>query len=996
MEKINNKFFAFFEYLRADKKRAFISGLIIYTAIFVVCVLKFLVPAFNETGTLLGGDGVASYYPVLLQFRRNVIIFFENLMQGKPEFNMINFDYLFGTDCFISNYTAMLPLYALSALFPESAIPAFMGWALIIMTYIAGLSFIYMCRYFKRDMLWSCFFAAMYAFCGNYFYTGVFNPYFLSMNIAFPLMIVGMDRILTEKGWALLPVSVAWLSIIGFPYLVYTLPFVVVYALIRVYFLYKKTFFRSLGKYFLRGSLSVLLGMVMCGIVLLPNFINFFNSARTSGEATLSIAELLIPNFNYAIEAFKGEGLDMPTGVFTAGITCFLYFFIASRSKKEIKCMSFVMLILIMSPLVRYGLNGFKYDICRWGFIPALFIVFCCVEYMPRLLKLGRVERGIYIFTLVAYGILFTISLREAAIVFVFVMSLFSNIRILRKLMFKGARVVKRLFLSLKEKEKSFRRFISLLIIVLVAVGLIMTAVYIVFTGRINRLDLLLTALIGTIVIVLVASRKKLKAIGSVLLAGICVFTQLVYSRPVGFDRIKEDTIYTHAGKVKHDDNMFGRIMPTTSEFQVVTEVEDEDETLSLVSDDEEEQSVNDTDTLEGEHVYIDFQLNSALIYGVPTAEAFRGTLNGDYMKFLKRCGQDSYSIYSVVVVTGFSLKEVLYSVFGVDGLLSEVESDIFYGFEKEDEVALNEDQFVYIYKNKYALPMGVTFDEYMSKERFEGLNGAELPYAMMNSVYFEGYEPAETVYEEYSRVCDYDFIQEKRGETTFGITCYDNKIKLNEDLTGNFLYLQFEGYHSHCYESAMFEPLEVKIDDKEQYNFSVHNNNTNWNWKYTPDMYVFPLGFCEERIDEINFVSPFEFEKMTLHAVPEEVYLNGYDKCTADILENAELTTNTLTGTVDLEKDKAMVISLLYSKDYKAYIDDVEVPVYRANDIFLGINVPAGSHTIRIDYVSAWAVEGFILSASGTIILIVLYFVFKKRKKSKEAAMAENQEKIS
>lgn len=995
MEKINNRFFAFFDYLRADKKRTLISALIIYTAIFSVIALKIFIPAYNDTGSLLGGDGIASYYPALLQFRRNVIAFFENLSQGNFEFNMLNFAYLFGSDSFAGIYTSMLPMYALTALFPESAIPDFMAWALVITSYMVGLSFMYMCSYFKRDMLWSGFLASFYVFCGNYFYTGLFNPFFLIMNIAFPFMIIGMDRILTEKGWVSLTLSVAWVAIIGFPYLVYTIPFVVVYALIRVYFLYKKTFFRSLGKYFLRGSLSVLLGFALCGFMLLPSLINFFTSERTGGGVTFAVTDLLIPQLGYVTDSFKGEGENLATGLFTMGITCFLYFFIASRTKKEIKCMSFVMLVLIMLPLIRYGLNGFKYDLCRWGFIPALFIIFCCVEYLPRLLRTGRIERRIYIFTLIVYGILFTISQGRAAIIFMLVMALFSNIRVLRKLMFKGARFVKRFFSSSKNKEKKIGSFLSLLLTAVLILAFIFAVFYVIVMDKIIIYPILLTAIIGSVAVVLIASRKNLKSVGCVLLAGLCVFTQLTYSTPVGFDYIRTNNIFVHADHVEHDENMFGRIMSLSDEMGVISEVRETEEfDVSKLSGKDGETTASAT-SAEGPDE-LSLQINATLVYDVPTPEAFKSTINGNYMRFLKRCGQDPFSLYSLVVVTGFSLKEVLYSVFGVDGFLTEVESDDFYGFEKQKEVEIAEDKNIYVYKNKYALPIGVTYDSFMSEERFNELNGAELPYAMMDSVYLEGYEPPETKYKEYSRICDYELIQNERGETSFGMTCYDNKIVLNEDVKNNFIYLKFNGFDSCTYTTGMFDFFSVKLDDKKQYNYSVHNNNSDWKWKYTTDMYIFSLGFCEENISEINFISPFEFESLELYAVPEEIYTEAYAERTAEILENTKFSSNTLEGTVDLEKDKTMVISLLYNDSYRAYIDDAEVPVYRANDVFLGINVPAGSHTIRIDYTSPWLYEGLIITFSAAVTIVVLCVVFKKRKKAEEQVSAENMGKNS
>ena len=252
----------------------------------------------------------------------------------------------------------------------------------------------------------------------------------------------------------------------------------------------------------------------------------------------------------------------------------------------------------------------------------------------------------------------------------------------------------------------------------------------------------------------------------------------------------------------------------------------------------------------------------------------------------------------------------------------------------------------------------------------------------MMDSVYLEGYETGEYNGKTYSEECAFTLRQELRGETIFGIECYDNYITPETDLSGKFVYLSFEGVDCHTYEGAKTEIFTISTGDI-NHNYLVHNSNSNWEWKYYSDYYTFSLGFCEENIDEISFISPFEFESVKLYAVPEEVYTAAYENCTSEILENMEITTNTVTGDITVSSDKVLCVNMCYSDGWTAYVDGEETPVYKANGLFLGIPLTEGSHSVRLSYRTPWLYEGMAVSAVSFVAVIAIKLIEKRRKKS-------------
>ncbi len=970
---LGNRISAITEYLSGNKKRAVLTGSAIYTVLFLIYASVCIFPAIKDTGAFLGADGIAQYYPFFLDFRSNTIDFIESLKSGNPQITMMNFEYFFGTDTIASTtmmFVPFLPYYFLSAFVPESAVPLFFAGGTVILSYLAGLSFLYLCSYYRKNMLWAGLFGAFYIFCGNYFFTAGLNHHFLYMFIGYPLMIVGMDRILTGKGWLLFVLSTSWVSIGGLPFVIYTIPFVVVFAAIRVYFLYKGHYFRNLGKYFLRGTLFTILALALSATPFLIFVSDYLSGMRTSGGLSLDILSLITPSLDHLDHTLNGTVAKSTTGVCAAVIPCFLYMFTSARAEKEAKVHSLVMLVLVSLPLIRFGLNVFQYELCRWGFVPAALMCFLAVSYMPRLMRIKRTERAMFLFVIITYGAGYLAGAEDFSVIFIFVMALINAVPRLRKLLIK---LVVRAWTAIK------KAFIKKSIILLIAGSLALLAVIIGIVMIIAFKDYriipeTLIAVIATVIFVCTASGKGKRAVSSLMLAAAYAVSGIIYVDGGNFFPyvIEETPLITAAAGLEREENTFGRTASFNTDCSIIVL----DRSGGLFDTEEMEKAENDSDQpVFGADPYI----NNALRFGIAEPAVFMSNINGDFLEFMRRCGQDSTSFFSKVDTGGFSGKEVIYSLFGVDKFYSYITLDCFYGIRPSEGFEVYEGQNAYFYYNDYALPAGVTYDTFMDKNEFDALNSAELPFAMMDKVYLEGYEYNGSTTQDYSVMCDFDLRQELRGETIFGIECYDNYITPKTDLSGHFVYLTFEGVECVTYEGGGTEIFTVKTGDR-NYNYLIHNSNSSWEWKYYSDHYTLSLGFREENIDEIFFSSPFEFESVKLYAVPEEIYTSAYENRTAEILENVEMTTNTLTGDITVSSDKILSVNMLYNKGWTAYVDGVETPVYKANGLFLGIPLSEGSHTVKLVFCSPWLFTGLAISAAAVVLIIVMKIIEKKK----------------
>ena len=82
-------------------------------------------------------------------------------------------------------------------------------------------------------------------------------------------------------------------------------------------------------------------------------------------------------------------------------------------------------------------------------------------------------------------------------------------------------------------------------------------------------------------------------------------------------------------------------------------------------------------------------------------------------------------------------------------------------------------------------------------------------------------------------------------------------------------------------------------------------------------------------------------------------------------------------------DKNSFMLFSKFYHPAWKAFMDGKEVPITRANYTFMGINLPAGLHKIRLEYKPSGFHTGLKVSlATGVFLVVLLPIVLFRRKK--------------
>lgn len=973
-------------YKRVTAKRSdeFLMGAVVFTLMFALGYLTLIMPAIKETGTLLAGDGSAQYYPVLLAFRRTMLQFFDNIANGIFEFPMMDLATMFGTDStgYISLYAPFLPYYILTVLVPETFVDEMLMGGIIIFMFLSGLSFMNMCRHFRANMIWSGLFAAFYVFCGNNISTTMWNPHFFVMTIAFPFIVTGIDKILHDGSGLTLTLAVAWSSLGSIAFLVYMLPFAGLYALVRLIYVKKEKLLINIPKYFGLGILSIAIGVMIAGIFSVSELLGLLGMNREFGGSGQSILSFFIPSDELLRSALYSTSIKADTSVSAAVIPLFLYTLISSKAKSEYRCYSLIWLVLLSLPAIAYGLNGFMYDLCRWGFIPAMYMCYIGAAQMPQIVRTEKRDAVFFTAGVSVYMLISVLDLPVVGAAFLAVCGIVNSIPRLRypvdKILYS---LYDRIFADEKNASGHGTHTVSVTVVLLFAAIMFGMTSY-----MLGLLPFAAGAMGFCLIVVIMAAKRNISAsVLSVLFAAVFLVSDRLYANTVNFAIyiIYDMPIYNAMLANYSEPDMFNRFHNQKYEVINFVDLKAEREDSFITRFPQDSELLGYFDNIK---VYNDARNNRGMRYGFPDDGGFTSVLNPRFSKLMYRCGQDTFSMCSTVYYEGFSGKEPMYSLFGINYMYGSLKNPVISGITPIKSIG-KDLEYINMYHNDYAFPVGVTYDTLYSEAQFSSFSPAELPFAMMNGVYLEGYEgSASESAERISRDCSYNVTHNVTGSTVYGAEISENRIDISSDVSGCFLYLTMNDVSAPAAPDEYNIFSDLFLDDSRKVTLSVETGN--WPWRRSITSYTFALGYTEDDVNAITFNSRFNFDadSLTLTAVPFEFFESAYRAQTEETLKNVVMQGNTVSGHIDVTGDKVLSTAILYTDGWKAYVDGEPAKIYPSNGVFLGVPLSEGSHDVKFVYETPLIAESAAVSGIGILAAAAWEIIYRLGKRKKKA----------
>lgn len=297
------------------------------------------------------------------------------------------------------------------------------------------------------------------------------------------------------------------------------------------------------------------------------------------------------------------------------------------------------------------------------------------------------------------------------------------------------------------------------------------------------------------------------------------------------------------------------------------------------------------------------------------------------------------------------------------------------------------------VLENAFALPLGYTFDDYMPASEWAQLPVMEKRDALLSTAVVDDSTMAVTLpeHEAPTNVVRLPAkLSAEAGE--------DGRVALTDGLTVScevpgegeiWIVLEAPDGDFAGTESVTIFPISGELGDS---NMVIVNHKSNF--IYDQQGQVVPMGVYPE--GETSFV--FAIDEATLPRAdlysdsvevyyrPVEIYEERAAALKADVLENVEIGTNRIAGTIALDQPKWLQVSVPYSKGWTAVVDGEEAKVLRSGGMYMGVELDAGEHEVVLNYRTPYLREGALISLAGLLIFLGTSLTVRLRGRKKTA----------
>ena len=378
---------------------------IIYTIVFTLLALLIYAPFLYYGKSMVfsgpegGGDGISQHFTALAYFGRYLRTIFRNIViEHRWEIPMWEMGIGYGSDIIttLNYYVLGDPFALLSVFFPVERTELLYNALIVLRLYFAGIAFSCYCRYSKQDEFATLIGSYIYVFCGYGLLAPILHPYFANPMIWFPLILLGVEKILDRTGPRLYVgmMAVAALSNFYFFYMICIM--VVIYTIFRYFMVIKDRSFKTITSWVMRFVGYSVLAVGIAMVLLLPAISSMIGMNRV--EAGHLVPRLYgLQYYKSFMETFVTASLN---GYYTymgyaALAVCAMIILFGDRKQNVLwKYYLGLLTLFLLVPYAGHLMNGFAYVTNRWIWAYSFLISFLTVQAIPRLFTMQRREKA--------------------------------------------------------------------------------------------------------------------------------------------------------------------------------------------------------------------------------------------------------------------------------------------------------------------------------------------------------------------------------------------------------------------------------------------------------------------------------------------------------------------------------------------------------------------------------------------------------------------------
>ncbi len=889
--------------------RYFVKYAIAFALSFFCAYLLFFI---HRKGFVVSGDGENQHFKALLYYARWLRTIAHNIfVEHRFDIPMYSFGMGYGSDIIttLSYYVIGDPLTIFSAFVTDAYMSWFYALLVVCRLFLAGVMFSFYCISKKRDYSDMAILsgAMMYVFCSYVIHAASIHPYFTTPMIYFPLMLIGIDRIIKDNRHGLFIVVTALSCVSNFYFFYMEVIFVIIYAIAEV-------MTRDCGNKLIRFLLMLRDGIIsamLAAPLLLPTVIQIVSDPRASMDYKL-IPIYFLDYYKFLLgqiaTSFTKGYWTFPGTTFMA-LLVILYLIVNVKKYQKYKLWLLAAVVAYAVPFAGYFLNGMSYVSNRWDWAFVFLVSFMTTDLFAGLLDMDAVMiRKMWIATGVyaaITGVLFfqrweryrnDVYIGNAFLIVVLAIITFENVKKLSRRTFSVA-----------------------------AIGV---------------LSLLSFAIHGF---------YSLDGSGDAYLSRYIEFSQDMVKRSVN----------TEAKLMRDLDSDVG------------------------------------TYRISG-----DFEDNITMLWGVPSTNFYFSLSNPYVSSFLGELGR---SITSVYHYSGLDGRTMLNALTGVKYVVNEKPGNLPEGAEVYYK---SDDEKTTIYCFEDALPFIYGYDEILDSDVYAGLSPVGKQEALMEAaVISETDDKLKTnvtgnveltgtkVDADISLKGDIEWNKETGEIKVFG---EGGTINLNfAGLGDSETYVCLDGLYYDIPRDGMsdidvflntMETEYVKVSVKSYIGDTVFSKKkfttSDPTFKWANGIHDFAIngGYSKQGLTgfELKFTDTGTYKVDDIYVICQK--LDNFKKLrekrvegiSADITcedGNEAFAIDGITADITLDKSKLVLVSIPYASGWSAYVDGKKTKLYRANTMFMALQMDQGAHELRLIYRTPGAFAGMIFLIIGVVL---------------------------
>ena len=396
-----------FDYIKSafnekEKKHRYYIVFSVLFLLAVLCCYSWFI--LSDRSLIWEYDGWTQHYKSLLYYGTYLRNILRNLIFNH-EVVIPDWDFYISEGSDVVNalhyYVIGDPIALFSVFVPSSLMHYFFSFSCILRLYLAGIVFSELCFGTGIKNRFAVITGSLsYCLCFWGLYTATRHPYFCNPLIYYPMMILGIEKIIHKERPYLFVIASTLSAVSNFYFFYMIVILSVGYALVRLFILYGKDISKGISSLLYMGLMAVI-GVCIAGVLLLPVLLMFLNDSRMSVSQPF---HLFYPLSYYSslpsIFISSNGRFWLYIGLSAPVIFSVLLLFVKKDSSRLLKTLVVICVLIMLFPISGRVLNGMSYMTNRWGWAFVLLCNYIFVYKWQDLLTISKKDwRFLSVFT---------------------------------------------------------------------------------------------------------------------------------------------------------------------------------------------------------------------------------------------------------------------------------------------------------------------------------------------------------------------------------------------------------------------------------------------------------------------------------------------------------------------------------------------------------------------------------------------------------------------